>query len=73
MVLFCMFFLHSLDYLVKCFDLKNVILGRTCRDRDEFTCSNNGDDGHCIPKVWVCDLDNDCADSIDELNCGESV
>lgn len=49
-----------------------VLLGRTCRDRDEFTC-NNGDDGHCIPKVWVCDLDNDCSDSIDELNCGKSV
>lgn len=33
--------------------------------RDKFKCQ----DGKCIPWVWVCDGDNDCAGNHDEENC----
>ena len=37
---------------------------RTCQV-SEFKCSNN----RCIPKEWVCDRQNDCGDTSDEVNC----
>ena len=48
----------------------NMFPDRKCRPSDEFTCSYEGKQPQCIPKAWVCDMDNDCADSIDEQNCG---
>lgn len=42
-----------------------------CRPSDEFTCNFRGYNTHCIPKAWVCDMDNDCADNLDEQNCGK--
>lgn len=35
---------------------------RACDKDTEFACRN----GHCIPKLWVCDFDNDCGDDSDE-------
>ena len=49
------------------------VQGRTCRANDEFTCHYHGIDAHCIPKAWVCDMDKDCADNIDEQNCATDV
>ena len=41
--------------------------GRTCFG-DLFTCAN----GNCIPRIYVCDNDNDCLDNSDETEeCGE--
>lgn len=34
---------------------------------DEATCSN----GQCIPRDYLCDGEQDCSDSTDELSCGE--
>lgn len=31
----------------------------------EFECSP----GRCIPKTWLCDLQHDCTDGLDEKNC----
>lgn len=36
---------------------------------DQFECNN----GLCIPESWLCDTDNDCIDSSDELNCTKST
>lgn len=35
---------------------------RTCDPDTEFSCKN----GRCIPKLWMCDFDNDCGDDSDE-------
>jgi len=35
---------------------------RECDPETEFACKN----GHCIPKLWMCDFDNDCGDDSDE-------
>ena len=35
--------------------------GRTCFG-DLFTCDN----GNCIPRIYICDGDNDCLDNSDE-------
>ena len=35
---------------------------RTCDPNTEFSCKN----GKCIPKLWMCDYDNDCGDDSDE-------
>ncbi len=35
---------------------------RRCDPDSEFQCKNN----RCIPKLWVCDFDNDCGDDSDE-------
>jgi len=35
---------------------------RDCDPETEFACKN----GHCIPKLWMCDFDNDCGDDSDE-------
>jgi hypothetical protein len=40
---------------------------RSCTDH-EFRCS----DGSCITLTWKCDLERDCTDGSDELDCGES-
>ena len=36
----------------------------TCKD-NQFRCSNN----LCIPRLFVCDRQDDCGDESDELNC----
>lgn len=36
----------------------------------QFTCPGSG---HCIPRSWVCDGDNDCFDQADENNCPPAV
>ena len=35
---------------------------RACDPDTEFSCKN----GRCIPKLWMCDFDNDCGDDSDE-------
>lgn len=35
---------------------------RPCDPDSEFSCKN----GRCIPKLWMCDFDNDCGDDSDE-------
>lgn len=35
----------------------------------EFECSP----GKCIPKTWLCDHQRDCADGLDEKNCGSKL
>lgn len=35
---------------------------RPCDPDTEFTCKNS----RCIPKLWMCDFDNDCGDDSDE-------
>lgn len=35
---------------------------RECDPETEFACKNR----HCIPKLWMCDFDNDCGDDSDE-------
>ncbi|XP_071943214.1 low-density lipoprotein receptor-related protein 2-like [Antedon mediterranea] len=40
-----------------CVDESNL-----CTGLFNFYCDN----GHCIPDLWVCDLDNDCVDNSDE-------
>ncbi|XP_077985900.1 sortilin-related receptor-like [Glandiceps talaboti] len=39
-------------------------VGSTCAN-EQFTCGN----GHCIPRLWICDNDNDCGDMSDERDC----
>jgi len=39
---------------------------RSCTEH-EFRCS----DGSCITLTWKCDLERDCIDGSDELDCGE--
>lgn len=34
----------------------NLLDNRTCDADTEFACKN----GRCIPKLWMCDFDNDC-------------
>ena len=46
---------------------KNNFAGWSCSPT-EFMCNKPR---HCIPKDWVCDLDNDCGDNTDEENCGK--
>ena len=43
-----------------------LFLGKSCED-GQFRCQNN----LCISQDWVCDAENDCLDSSDELNCSE--
>lgn len=38
-------------------------VGHTCGP-DFFMCSNKV----CIPKIWVCDNDDDCGDNSDEVS-----
>ena len=33
----------------------------------QFACLS----GECLPALWQCDGDNDCADATDEVDCGE--
>jgi Low-density lipoprotein receptor domain class A len=35
----------------------------------DFWCT----DGDCVPATWRCDLDIDCTDGSDELDCGEKL
>jgi hypothetical protein len=35
---------------------------KECDPETEFACKN----GRCIPKLWMCDFDNDCGDDSDE-------
>ena len=35
---------------------------RKCDALTEFSCNN----GKCIPKLWMCDFDDDCGDDSDE-------
>jgi len=35
---------------------------KECDPGTEFACKN----GRCIPKLWMCDFDNDCGDDSDE-------
>jgi len=39
---------------------------RSCTEH-EFQCS----DGSCITLTWKCDLERDCIDGSDEVDCGE--
>ena len=39
---------------------------RSCTEH-EFRCS----DGSCITLTWKCDLERDCIDGSDEVDCGE--
>ncbi|XP_059482311.1 sortilin-related receptor-like [Neocloeon triangulifer] len=43
-------------------------VANTCAS-DYFRCKS----GNCIPKLWRCDGDNDCADNSDEEMCGETT
>lgn len=53
---------------------KPVNANGTCPKADSscsaeyFTCKN----AICVPKLWVCDGENDCGDSSDESNCGHT-
>ncbi len=40
-----------------------------CDDKD-FLCVS---DGRCIPRLWLCDQDEDCSDGSDEADCTEGV
>jgi hypothetical protein len=40
---------------------------RSCTEH-EFQCT----DGSCISLTWKCDLEHDCMDGSDEVNCSES-
>jgi hypothetical protein len=40
---------------------------RSCTEH-EFQCT----DGSCISLTWKCDLEQDCMDGSDEVNCSES-
>lgn len=40
---------------------------QTCTP-DEFSCDN----GNCIKKKWLCDLEDDCGDGSDERKCPEN-
>lgn len=39
-----------------------ILDNRPCDPETEFSCKN----GRCIPKLWMCDFDNDCGDDSDE-------
>ena len=41
----------------------------TCDLNTQHMC----DSGQCINKSWVCDMEKDCQDGSDELNCTEST
>lgn len=38
---------------------------------DEFQCTGGGIS--CIPATWRCDLENDCKDNSDEVNCSNNT
>ena len=40
---------------------------QTCTP-EEFTCDN----GNCIQKKWLCDLEDDCGDGSDERKCPDN-
>ncbi|XP_061093319.1 very low-density lipoprotein receptor-like [Conger conger] len=39
---------------------------RAC-EKNQFSCQSE----RCIPRIWVCDGDNDCEDGSDEVHCWE--
>ena len=43
----------------------------TCSDPEDYKCPG---EARCLPPHWLCDGDNDCQDSSDELeaNCSKS-
>ena len=43
-----------------------ILCFRSCTEH-EFRCS----DGSCVTLTWKCDLERDCIDGSDELECGE--
>ena len=51
-------YIYNLIYRFILINLDN----RKCDPETEFSCKN----GRCIPKLWMCDFDNDCGDDSDE-------
>nr|XP_023699926.1 low-density lipoprotein receptor-related protein 8-like [Paramormyrops kingsleyae] len=52
-------------YIRNCLFVQGAVVG-SCKS-SQFLCSS----GQCVPRIWVCDGDEDCKDGSDEANCWE--